>query len=150
MSSIHFLTAEQLCTLLSTHTAKYNSQHSIDRHYILTYRPSATDDHTFEVTNETFAHSIKQGESHASCVVHDDGSMTVHYHDVFESPHLTSPFHPDNSFYPRLFSGYTIGPFYVMGDRLGLGLVRTETQPFVIPLMYNTDDHRTKTLFFYQ
>lgn len=134
------VSCEQLCDLLNHRVAKYNSQNSVDRHYILTYIPR-DDKRTFDVTNETFENSQKQGESHAVCVVNDDGSMTVHYSDVFVSPHETSPFHPKNAFYTRLFSGYSIGPLYTTG-------VCDET--YVIPLMYNAEDGRVKTLFFYK
>lgn len=142
----HMITIDRdtLRHILKTRIVKYNSQHLIQRHYILRYVQDEQSPNLFHVTNETFDNNIKQGESHAECVLEDDGQMLIHYSSVFQSPHPTSPFHPDNSFYPKLFDGYRIGPLY-----------STATSPicvdshFMLPLMYNIEDGRVKVLNFY-
>ncbi len=136
---------EVLCTLLKTRVAKYNSQHDRTRHYELEYTPShdSKDGSTFDVTTSLFIDGVKSAESHAVCTVLATGEMFVKYRDVFPSPHPTSPFHPDNAFYPKLFSGYLIGPLYTVCP------VDVKS-PFVISVMYHIDDGRVKILNFYE
>ena len=98
--------------LLKFNYAKYLSQHSFDRHYIITYnQDNVFNTYTFE-KNELLG--IGDGkynliDTQIGCV------MNIKYERIFDSPYLTSPMCPANKFYPRL-KNYTIGPFYTQFD----------------------------------
>ena len=144
MVCIHIISREELCHLLSTRVAKYNSQHDKSRHYELEYNNNECEcEYDFDVTTSLFVDGVKRGESHAHLSILENGEMFVKYTDVLSSPHPTSPFHPDNSFYPRLFGGYRIGPLYSVCP------IDPDAH-FVIPLMYHIEDGRVKILNFYR
>ena len=144
------ISVDTLKKILLSRYAKYNSQHSSNRHYILSYKnenENENENDHFSVNNKTFENNVKTGESNANFIVYSDTDnnayMYIRYQNVFESPHPTSPFHPSNSFYPKLFDGYHIGPFYATGTF-------DVDSNYMIPLMYNIDDGRVKILNFYK
>jgi len=103
---------DELCTILHTHIAKYVSQNSPSRHYIIRYN----DDDTFEIT--TYQDSLKLGTGNGTyhLIQTSEGDtpscyINIQYKTIVNSPHKTSPMNPDNAFYPKL-KDYTIGPFY--------------------------------------
>lgn len=100
----------QLEWMFNNYYAKYLSQHNSNRHYILKYNKNRT------FTNHTFENNILLGEGNGIYKIiekEDQCVLNVQYSTVFSSPNKSSPFYPQNSFYPRLCN-YTLGPFYTI------------------------------------
>ena len=109
MNLSQVLKKEELQHIFQERTAKYLSQHNENRHYKISYN----DDGTF--TNKTYENNILLGESYGTYSFQtnadDECVINIQYKYVFNSPNEGSPFHINNSFYPKL-ANYTIGPFY--------------------------------------
>lgn len=109
MLNIYKLNYDDALIILKNKKAKYLSQNKINRHYLIKYK----DDNTF--VNETYEDNIKIGESYGNYnLLTKDGDVYIHikYENLFNSPNISSPFNNKNSFYSKLFEGYTIGPLY--------------------------------------
>jgi hypothetical protein len=119
------LTIEQIKYIFSNKVAKYLSQNRINRHYIIKYNTDGT------FTNDTFECNNMIGSSYGTYSLSENENkevfITIKYTYVFTSPHINSPFNKDNSFYPELFNGYTIGPLYGK---------MTNNQQNMIPILY--------------
>ena len=116
MINLTALSKTQLTRLLSTHYAKYLSQHDPTRHYIINYKPNGF----FEIT--THKHNLQLGHGYGKYAVRETpigAMMDVQYKRIHDSPNLTSPMNPHNHFYPHLLRGYSIGPFYTHGIDVG-------------------------------
>ncbi len=103
-------TRYQLQSIFIKYNAKYLSQHNNNRHYIIKYNENNT------FTNSTFENNIKLGESNGTYnFINENGEclINIRYKNVFDSPNKNSPFHIQNSFYPKL-SNYLLGPFYTI------------------------------------
>ena len=60
--------------------------------------------------------NIKLGESTGTYKIIDENKqclINIKYKNVYNSENKNSPFHIQNSFYPKL-SNYTLGPFYTV------------------------------------
>jgi hypothetical protein len=103
------LKKEELQRIFHERFAKYLSQHNENRYYKITYNSDGT------FTNQTYENNIKLGESYGTYSFqsneNDECILNIQYKHVYPSPNKTSPFHVENSFYPKL-ANYTIGPFY--------------------------------------
>lgn len=96
--------------IFKNYYVKYLSQHNSNRHYILNYK----DDNTF--INSTYEDNKLLGEGNGKYYlieIGDDCFLNVQYSKVYSSPNKSSPFHPQNSFYPKL-QNYTLGPMYTI------------------------------------
>ena len=112
MINLAGLSRNQLTRILSTHYAKYLSQHDPTRHYIINYNRNGL----FKIT--THEHNVQLGMGHGKYTIRDTKSgamMDIQYKRIYDSPNITSPMNPHNSFYPSLLKGYSIGPFYTHG-----------------------------------
>jgi hypothetical protein len=105
----HILTEQEVKQIFNERTAKYLSQHNKNRHYEISYNADLT------FTNTTFEDNKPIGISYGTynLKTNDSGNcvINIRYEYVYNSPNITSPFHKDNPFYPKL-SDYTIGPLY--------------------------------------
>jgi hypothetical protein len=129
--------------------AKYLSQHTSNRHYIISYNSSipiyGSNLQYGTFINETYENNIKLGMSNGIYKIKEDDNnnaiMSVHYKHIYNSPNITSPFHPDNTFYPKL-SNYSIGPFYT--------IISNKNQ-LMLPVLYKhlVDPSKFKILNFY-
>lgn len=110
MLSLELLPIEQVRYIFTNKVAKYLSQNRMNRHYIIKYNIDGT------FTNDTFECNVLLGTSIGTYNLTENDNkevfINIKYIYVFPSPHITSPFNINNSFYPELFNGYTIGPLY--------------------------------------
>ena len=99
---------KELRALFTRKVAKYNSQHSPYRYYIIDYKI----DNLFYT--HTYEDDKRLGSGYGSYkIINTEGGglLNIEYKDIYNSPNLGSPMHPRNAFYPQLHK-YTIGPLY--------------------------------------
>lgn len=114
---LRLVNLKELTFLVDNGIAKYLSQNSMYRHYIIRYNT----DNTFEIT--TYQDSLKLGTGTGRYEIifrntnaekngnEEECYMRIQYDTIYDSPHKTSPMNPDHPFYQEL-QDYTIGPFY--------------------------------------
>ena len=113
----------QLIDIFKERTAKYLSQHDMNRHYTVKYH----DNKTFETTTYEDNRRIGIGWGIYEFVGNpNECKVNIQYESIFPSPHKSSPMNPSNPFYPNL-KNYVIGPFYT----------RLNTSVTWLPLLYN-------------
>lgn len=118
------LNLQQIRNLFSSHYAKYLSQHDPSRHYRIDFREVTDTRGEFVTTTCKYDKILGQGYGQYAIrskfdIPDGPAIMDVKYDHVFDSPHITSPMCPQNSFYPQLRAGYTLGPFYTSGIDIG-------------------------------
>lgn len=88
--------------------AKYASQHSPYRFYIIDYNSNDTFyTHTYEYNK-----LLGTGNGKYNIIDTDNGALlNIEYKNIYNSPNPESPMHPTNLFYSELRK-YTIGPLY--------------------------------------
>ena len=99
---------KELRTLFTRKVAKYASQHSPYRFYIIDYKI----DNLFYT--HTYEDDKRLGSGYGTYeMINTEGGalLNIEYKNIYHSPNPESPMHPENAFYPQLHK-YTIGPLY--------------------------------------